>query len=152
MDTFLPNSRGCCFCRWYCSSCCGCAEQMLCLVVSILLPWTCICGSRIDHCIQPRHSAHQSPNPPSADYTAKPTWVRRSLHALPCFCRKLSLMAGPGGYTWMGLLVSSVCSVFWRSVFDNKALWKVVANKNCSRNQIGQVHFHELLKHSLLWG
>lgn len=68
----------------------------------------------MEHYIQLYHSADPSPNLPSADYTAKLTWVRMrsSLHTLLCFCRKLSLMAGPGGYKWIQLLVSSVCPEF----------------------------------------
>ena len=152
MDTFLPNSRGFCFCHWYCSSCCGCCVWWS----AYYFYGICIRSSCMDHYIQPCYSADPSPNLPSADYTAKLTWVRMrsSLHTLPCFCSKLSLMTGPGGYTWIGLLVSSVCSAFWKSIFENKALWKVVTNQHCSGRPIVQVHFHKwtLLKHNLLWG
>lgn len=119
-------------------------------LVCAVLVWTVTSNPAI-----PR--THHQRNPPSADHTAKLTWgrMRSSLHTLPGFCRELSLMAGPGGNPRrIGLLVSSVRSMCWKSIFENKALWKVVTDQNFSRSPTVRVHFHKwtLLKRSLLWG
>lgn len=144
MGLLLPNSRGCCFC--YCSSCCGWwTDGVFCgldmsykdflhmQLYGPLHPTLPFCWSTTKSLL----------NLSSTAYTAKLTWVRmrRSLQALPWFCRKLFLMTEQGAYMWTGLWVSSVWSAFWKNILENKALWKVPTNQNCSRAPVAQVHF-----------